>query len=176
MRRFDGLAVSTNPHIENTRAVGVEVSGTANHFCATLSTSWYFILFTIHHSKYLNCYYYLCRLDMLEPHVLCRPFFNLTIIVDGSWYRCSLHHTNRAKSDAKLFMLTAILFHAYLITNCWLTIDQSLTIRWWTAEDLKYERSTTYDLSKLNRCFPRFDYELLTHQGLCHWWTMERAP
>ena len=53
-RRFDRLAGSTNAYIKNTRSLGVEVAGTANHFRATLATIRYFPPFTRHHSKGLK--------------------------------------------------------------------------------------------------------------------------
>ena len=41
--RFNRLAVSTNPHMDNMPSLGVEVYGTANHFCATLATFRFFL-------------------------------------------------------------------------------------------------------------------------------------
>ena len=43
---------------------------------------------------------------------------HLLIIVDGSLYCCLLCNTNRAKYNAKLFMLVGRVFHDYLMTSC----------------------------------------------------------
>ena len=51
---LDRLEVSTNPHTDNTRLLGLEAPGTANHFHTTLSAFRYFPQFTHHHSKGLR--------------------------------------------------------------------------------------------------------------------------
>ena len=73
-RRFDRLAGSTNAYIKNTRSLGVEVAGTANHFRATLAKFRYFLHSSATILKGLNRHYCFCRLDTLEPNVLSRPF------------------------------------------------------------------------------------------------------
>ena len=76
-RIYNCWAVSNNPHIENTRLLGVEVAGTSDHFRAPQSRFRFFFHSPATILKGLNCYYYLCLLDTLEHRVLCRPICEL---------------------------------------------------------------------------------------------------
>ena len=64
----------------------------------------------------------------------------------------------RTKSNDVLFMLIGRVFHNYLITNRWLTVD-----------GMKYARYKVYDRTQSNRCFPQFCRGLLTplRSALC---------